>query len=262
MLYKVAAPLNPFHPWHDHNQITVINSRSARPLDCLANLPNPEWSAISASVSADPQRVFASKVVNRGATETNWALLELDRAGVEAAFQISVANGRLTSAEISPLRLKADKQLFRNGGRSFVMVHNHPHTWVLEDTEPTLVSQAHGSGCLIGISMAPALGMKPGEIGLLMFEDRVCDTDASYAVVLHWKDLSKRGFFSTTHSHHFTFGGECNPLTIIASVYQPTLPSPPYEGAPVRVRNVTLSAGDMLSLAKFAWGIVSFLLKL
>ena len=249
--------------------ISQVNSRSARRLEHLANAQLPSWSEIAASVSPDPQREFASKVVNCGATEGNWAVLELDRTCIEAALQISVSRGIVTSNEVFTLRHKAERQLFKKGGRSFVVMHNHPHRWALPlvGDGPRLISQANGRGYLIGMSVGPALGIKAGELGLLIFEDRVVGTDASYAVQLVWtrEPIPSDSFWGaeSRQSHHFTFGGENNPLAIIASVYQPTLPPPrSYEREEVRVRNVTLSGGDMLSLAQFAWQIVSFLTKL
>jgi len=252
---KMEFESRPFLP----SRISGVNSRSARRIERLANAQSPSWSVIAASVSADPQGEFARRVVNCGTTEGNWALLELDRTSIEAALQISVARGVVTSNELSTLRLKAERQLFKQGGRSFVAMHNDSQSRVLFGKEPTLVSQANGNGRLIGMSVGPALGMKAGELGLLIFEDRVVETDASYAVELHWRHPEGYSY----HSHHFTFGGGINPLGIIASVYQPTLPPPPsYEKEEVRVRTVTLSGSDMLSFVQFALQIVSFLAKL
>jgi hypothetical protein len=112
------------------------------------------------------------------------------------------------------------------------------------------------------MSVAPGLGLRPGEIGLLIFEDRVIDADASYAIELERENKSSGRFFPEHHTHHFTFGGEQNPLLIIASIYRPTLAPQLPQSQEVRVKNVSISSGDMLSLAQFAWGIVSFLVKL
>jgi hypothetical protein len=261
-----------FKPYANHDQISLINKREARPLECVQNNQSmQEWPTFQYTNPEDYWRFFAEKVLVRGASSDAWAILELDRKTIESALQIAVSRKTIEAGDIPNLREKAQRQLFKPGGRTFILMHSYPDFWALNASEPKLVSQQSGSGRLIGMSVGLGIGMRFGEIGLLIFEDRVCDNDASYAIHLeltHSKSIRdlEPGWVlgGSKESCHFVFGGERTPLPIIAALFQQAVQKANHTSAnPTRVINGTqLSVADWTAIGQFAITLISFLMKL
>ena len=107
--------------------------------------------------------------------------------------------------------------------------------YALKHPEPVLISQNKGAGRLVGMSLETGLGLKAGDVGLLMFEDKVSAHDSSHAVRIKFtfaKDatgLGKRvGLFEGVPETQktFTFKGEESPLSMLKDAFVPHLPAP------------------------------------
>jgi hypothetical protein len=253
-----------FNPYARPDIISVINNRLVKPVGCqLSNRTSEQWEAANFTPSDDYRKYFAKRAVLRSASDNTWAVLELDPRIIEAALQIAVSENRLEAAQLPILRVKAQKQLFKKGTRTFVLMHNAPQLWALSGTEPTLISQRSGSGRLVGMSVGIGVGMKHGDMGMLMFEDKVCEEDASYAIRIHFHradSVEQLTSWAWDETGQYVFGGESNLLGVLGSVYKLYLPEQPQPQS-YSVGNIYVSPQDMLALGSFALDLIAFLLK-
>lgn len=262
---KEATYQGEFEPYKNHDIISVINNRIAKPTSCQSSNHSAEkWEEINLPAFDDYKKYFAQRVVLRSASDDTWGVLELDSNIIEAAFQIAVSEKRIDASQLPILRLKARKQLFKKNARTFVLMHNSPEFWALWYPEPALISQRNGSGRLVGMSVGIGLGMKRGDLAMLMFEDKVCEEDTSYAVKIEFTHASRVELLAAWGSQvvgQYVFGGESNLLGVLASVYQPYVPEQS-QGQSLSFGNIYISPQNWLALASFALDLISFILKL
>jgi len=249
-----------FHPYENHELISIINNRVAESVACHSSLA---WQTLSFTNAEDYRRFFAQKVVSRGASDAVWGVLEVDPGIIEAALQIAVAENRISTSQLPNLRQKAQRQFFKKGARTFLLMHNQEQLWAVSAPEPELISQRSGSGRLVGMSVGIGLGMKRGDMGMLMFEDKVCEEDTSYAIRIQFvraNNVKELSTWAWQETGQFVFGGESNILGVLSSVYKPYVPEPT-QTQTYSVGNIQLSSQDMLAIGSFALDIVAFLLK-
>jgi len=190
-----------FDPAGDPSQIVSINEREARSSPCeptagLSPSRLPDLRGL------DPSRVFNRKVHENGAADGHWVLLCVDPETVEAALQIALEAGEVDSLEVGAVRKSAMRVMFKRGARTVVLMHrDEGETRILKGQEPYLITDRQGRGQLIGMSTSSAVAMKSGQLGMLQFEDCVCNTDFSYVVDLHFTR-------SCTEIHHHFLGSD------------------------------------------------------
>jgi hypothetical protein len=71
-------------------QLNEINGRTAGPVPCIPKRGDSSWPV---AVLSDPEKRFAAKVRDLGATGGSCGILELDRELVDLAIQIAIAKG-------------------------------------------------------------------------------------------------------------------------------------------------------------------------
>lgn len=252
-----------FKPEVDYEIVSIINRREPEATPC-AVASSDKWPS-GQLTTEQAQQLFASKVLSHSARSGggNWALLEIDRQTVDAAIAMSAGADVIGVRE---LRAKADRQLFRDRARSFLLMPAEPGLWVLGAEEPLLVTQRNGTGRLVGMSVGAALGLTPGSLAPLQFEDLTCRSDAGYGVDIRYRDRFENNFFLGARywKASFVFGGDSNLLPVLASVFAQHVPSVdpagPSSGSAPYVDG--LSWSDVLNLGQFAASILSFLVKL
>jgi hypothetical protein len=256
-------------PYSSPEHIATVNRRKAVPGEC-------QRKPISASDiwvwQEDPTNKFAEKVVTQGSSTNGWSILEIDLETVYLAFQIAVKEGNTQLSEKDRIMQNAEKQLFKEGAKTFVLMHDNDGIWAITDSEPLLYPQREENGRLVGMSQKMGLGIGKHEIGMLMFEDKVCQEDVSYAVGMNFNVAEKverlgSWFRSTDYPGlKFVIGGEQSPLAVLATAYKPIISKKPKYQAnnnqSVNVRGIIISWQDWLSIAQFALDLVSLIAKL
>jgi len=239
-----------FHPHLDEGQIQRVNARVARETPCPNERQEYQWPA---AISADPAAEFTKQVTRHGATDNSCGMLEIDRHVVDLAIQIAVRSGAVSESEVTAIKRNVDLQLFKPNTRTFVLMHNYDTKTVMDYAEPYLISEHHGTGRLVGMSISAARGIPRGNVGLLVFEDKVCPNDLSFSVVL--PVLKDRKTDELVHCQEFIFAGQSNILQLIGAAYGHHLPASSEETE----ANVEPDAREWVSVAQLAVDIVKLL---
>jgi hypothetical protein len=257
-------PIPDFDPERKPNQIMRINHRMARKSLCAAE----DQSASALVRASDTEARFADMVLHHGAETAGIGAIELNPEALELSIDIAVREGRLSAERRDALQRKAERQLFKPGGRSFIVLNGGPGVLRLARHEPSLLSQRNGEGRLVGMSVEMAKGLRPGQLGLLIFEDRVCHEDLSYALVLPvvTDDHRTRSSFLGMESNDprtfsMTIGGDDEPRQVLQALYGKYTPRAPQ---PNRVQDPAsrvsvLGAGDVISAIGLALDVVKFI---
>jgi hypothetical protein len=174
---------------------------------------------------------------------------------------------KMSKESAESIRLDAHRKLFRQGVRSFLLVHNASGVYALHEPEPALISQNKGTGRLEGMSIETGVGLKAGEVGFLMFNNKVAPHDSSHAVRITFTfagDTARLGkslgWFSGVPETQktFTFKGETSPLSMLKDAFAPHLPAPT-QLPEVQTSGVTTQ--DALILGEVVLRILRFLKK-
>jgi hypothetical protein len=277
---QVATPtptpadyIQSFHPYIDPEQISIVNRRAASPAKCQLKRSDASWKTFDYKDAQEYQHLLARKVRTRGSSLESWGVFELDPESVEAALQIGASEGHIDASELDTLRLKARKQLFKPGARTFALMHSYDDVWAMSYPEPKLLSETESvSGRLVGMSISSGLGIRTGEIGIIKLEDRVCETDMSYAIeisFIHGRDSKDLVQYNGSVTKRFIFAGEGNLLTLLQSVYRNHVPlsqsHPTYEDntqTPLSQPGSVMSLSDLISIIGLALQLVELLIAL
>jgi len=177
-------------------------------------------------------------------------MLEIDRHVVDLAIQIALRSGAVSESEVAAIKKNVDLQLFKPNTRTFVLMHNSDAKAVMNYEEPYLISEHHGAGRLVGMSVSAARGLPRGNVGLLVFEDKVCPSDLSFSinipVLIDWKSDDP------LRCQEFVFAGQSNILQLIAAAYGRNLPPRPEA-------TEAANASDWVGAAQLAVDIVKLL---
>lgn len=246
-----------FDPAQYPELLGLINGRTPMPATCArrVRVEPANWPGISPK---EPLKALARRVQRNGASDSTWAVLELDPETVEAALQIAVATDTIDLSELTKLRAAAAGALFKLGAKTFILMHNSNARWFLGPDEPYLISERSGKGRLVGLSASFASGLLRKQIGMLMFDDRVCEQDLTYVLgvpSMHTnsdapRPVSISSLDDNWSDRRFTFGSNDNIANIIAAAYTAYLPQ--YQ----RLQNTGIDLPDSSvrsSSAGFSW---------
>lgn len=252
-----------FNPSEHEDQIVVVNGRIAAPMPCrdYGKLSIETWQNLKLS---DPILFFKRKIQKYGKSDDTWIVLAIDQETVEAAIQIAKSKGEVTENEVNSLRQAAIVQLFKPRAKSFILMYNNAANLPrLVEWEPQLISMRHGTGRLVGMSMGIARRLKPKEVGLLMFEDKTCEHDTSYAIRF-------RAQYYSTYTHEFVFEGTGNLLDVLAKALGSDVaeqkPQEASQQVPQKISPRTggqtnrMSLGEISTTVGLALNIVRFIL--
>jgi hypothetical protein len=217
--FPVNEQLNDFRPSVFPQQLGTINARNAIRAPCASPIQNrtAKWPSIG---NEDPIKIFSRRVQASGATNGVWAVLELDPLSIEAALQIALMSDIIDKRQLQALRATASRSLIKPNARTFILMHNSDVSWWIGSSEPFLLSERSGRGRLVGISGSFANGLERKQLGVLMFENRVCRQDISYVL-----DISLWYKPENIAHYRFTFGANENIAAVLAAAYAPYLPS-------------------------------------
>ena len=254
-------------------KISAVNERVARRNTCRPEIASAGglaglWPQTGFS---DPASAFARIMRRNGATNGRWAVLAIDPEAVEAAIQIAVAQQERGPTEIAALRSSALRQLFKPRAKSFVLMHNDEGDLPHLSAEPKLISMRQDEGRLVGMSVSMGMGLPAGKAGLLLFEDRTCPDDVSYAlrlpVYVIVLNVTKGILFGDEVRHvrvveqeYFPFEGEGNLLTFLAAALKRHAPERRVPETHTSTRRpAEVSFSDRIALASFALEVVKLL---
>jgi hypothetical protein len=190
-----------YRPALDYDQLDSINSRVARPGPCSLKEMPQYWPR---TASEDLKSRFRTQVLALSASAGTVGIVEIDRDVVETAIQIVFGRGSTMNGASQQVRTQADHKLFKPNTRAFILIGPGRHFVIAE--EPMLLAEHQTEGRLVGISRGAALD----SVRILVFEDRVCRDDASFAIKIP-------SFLPEETLFHF--GNESDILKVIALKY-------------------------------------------